>query len=55
MKKELNFFNLFSTFIAETKSGKRLKKDGTRIKSGTLQHYNVGLTPYKLERFLNLI
>lgn len=41
MKKEIEFFQLFSAFIAETKSGKRLKKDGSRIKSGTIQHYEV--------------
>ncbi len=49
MKKDLDFFNLFSTFITETKSGKRLKKDGTRIKSGTVQHYEV--VKNELQRF----
>ena len=39
MQKELNFFKLFDTFIAESKSGKRSKSNGSRIKPGTVQHY----------------
>lgn len=39
MQKELNFFQLFDTFINESRSGKRSKKDGSKIRAGTVQRY----------------
>jgi integrase len=34
-----DFFHLFNQFIAESQSGKRLKKDGSKIRSGSISHY----------------
>jgi len=39
MKKHSALIPLFSQFIKETASGKRLKKNGERIKSGSIQNY----------------
>ncbi len=39
MNKELDFFALFDQFIADSKSGKRLKKNGTKIRNNTVERY----------------
>ncbi|MEZ5014198.1 MAG: tyrosine-type recombinase/integrase [Chitinophagales bacterium] len=39
--KEYSFFVLFDKFISESKSGKRLKPDGFKIKTGTIDMYLV--------------
>ncbi len=41
MNKELEFFTLFDKFISESKSGKRLKKDGTKIRPNTVERYTL--------------
>jgi integrase len=51
MKKDLDFFQLFACFIQESKAGKRLKKDGSRLKSGTIKHYEAVYN--ELQRFQN--
>jgi integrase len=42
-KKELLFADLFQQFIKESVSGKRLKKDGKKIKPQTIENYNAVL------------
>jgi len=39
MKKKYNFLILFNQFINASKSGKRLKKDGSKIRHSTIQAY----------------
>ena len=41
MKKELELLPLFEKFISETQRGKRLQKNGTRIRIGTINNYKV--------------
>lgn len=41
MKKEFNFLELFDKFISESKSGRRLKQNGAKIKSTTVRRYQV--------------
>lgn len=41
MNKELDFFALFDQFISESKSGKRLKKDGTKMRMNTVERYSL--------------
>ncbi len=41
MKKEYNFLELFDKFISESQSGRRLKKNGAKIKSSTVSRYQV--------------
>lgn len=41
MKKELELLPLFDKFISETQSGRRLQKNGTRIRSGTIEMYRI--------------
>ena len=64
MKKTYNLLILFDRFIADSKTGRRLKKDGTRIHETTIEHYisvrnnllrfskeknfELSLTPYQL-------
>jgi integrase len=40
MKKSTHLIPLFKQFIKETESGKRLKKNGEKIKSGSIQNYH---------------
>lgn len=49
MIKQFDFLKLFEQFIAESKSGKRLKKDGSRIRPGTIENYESVLK--ELKRF----
>lgn len=49
MKRDYNFLQLFNQFISESKSGKRLKKDGTKIRIGTIDFYII--VGKELERF----
>ncbi len=39
MKKNYNLLILFDRFIADCKTGRRLKKDGTHIRKSTIAHY----------------
>jgi hypothetical protein len=39
MKIKCNILPLFKIFISDTKSGVRLKKDGSRISKGTITNY----------------
>ena len=39
MKNTQALLPLFNTFIKESKSGKRLKKNGEKIKEGTIKNY----------------
>lgn len=41
MQKEFNFLELFNKFISESKSGRRLKQDGAKIKITTILRYQV--------------
>src|SRR6266516_4354092 len=43
VQKELLLINLFKQFIKESYSGKRLKKDGKKIKPQTIQNYEAVL------------
>lgn len=40
MKKQASLIPLFKKFIRDTETGKRLKKNGERIKKDTIQNYN---------------
>lgn len=40
IKKELDFFGLFSDFMSHSRRGRRLQPNGKRISDGTLQNYN---------------
>ena len=39
--KEFDFLTMFASLIDETKSGKRLKKNGSKIRPGTVEFYEV--------------
>lgn len=41
MKKEQNFFDLFDKFISESQSGKRVKKNGSKLRTGTIKRYQL--------------
>jgi len=41
MRSEYPFINLFDVFISESHKGRRLKKDGTVIRKGTIKQYEV--------------
>ncbi|HZG01801.1 MAG TPA: tyrosine-type recombinase/integrase [Chitinophagales bacterium] len=41
MLKQLSFIELFDVFISESRKGRRLKKDGTLIRRGTIKQYEV--------------
>ncbi len=41
MKKELELLPLFDKFISETSRGKRLQKNGSRIRTGTIDMYRI--------------
>ena len=43
MKKQHDFTFLFEKFIKETRSGRRLKKDGTPVKKQTINNYEYTL------------
>lgn len=49
MKKTQNFIPLFKQIIKESENGRRLKKNGTKISSGTIHTYKSIL--FNLERF----
>jgi len=49
MNKEHDFFQLFNQFISESQTGKRLKKDGSRVRTGTVVRY--GVVRNELRRF----
>ena len=49
MKNTQDFIPLFKQFIKESENGKRLKKNGERITSGTIDTYKSIL--FNLERF----
>ena len=49
MNKIYDFFQLFDQFISESRAGKRLKKDGTRIRYGTITQY--AIVRDELQRF----
>jgi len=46
MKKTKPIIPLFKQFIRDTETGKRLKKNGERIKKGTIQNYKYVLTNF---------
>lgn len=50
MKIKHDLIPLFKMFIKDTQNGKRMKKDGTRISSGTINNYQFTLK--NLERFV---
>ncbi|MBK7110474.1 MAG: hypothetical protein IPH61_15480 [Bacteroidetes bacterium] len=43
MKNEFELIQLFKQFISDSETGKRLKKDGSKIRKGTIDQYKVVL------------
>ncbi len=41
MNQTYDFFSLFKQFVCESQSGKRLKRDGSKIRLGTIKFYNI--------------
>jgi len=52
MKKTVSLLPLFQQFIRESETGKRLKKNGERIKVGSIQNYKY--VYHNLESFSHL-